>query len=96
MELEHVSYENRLAKRGKRAGVLTRFRTRTQRPPLPAIFLSNVRSQKNKHDELSYLMKTRRDFSDCSVYCFTETWLDPLTPDSAVLHSGYTLQRADR
>jgi hypothetical protein len=83
-------------KRGKRAGVLTRFRTRTQRPPLPTIFLSNVRSLKNKRDEHYYLMKTRRDFSDCSVYCFTDTWLYPLTPDSAVLHSGYTLHRADR
>ena len=41
-------------------------------------------------------MKTRRDFSDCSVYCFTETWFDPLTPDSAVLHSRYRLYRADR
>ena len=50
-------------KRGKRAGVLTRFRTRTQRPPLPAIFLSTVRSLKNKHDELSSLMKSRRDSS---------------------------------
>ena len=60
-------------KRGKRAGVLTWFTTRTQRTPLPAIFLSNVRSLKNKHDELSYLMKTRRDYSDCYVYCFTET-----------------------
>ena len=41
------------------------------------------------------LMKAMRDFSDCSVYCFIETWLDPLTPDSAVLHSGYTVHRAD-
>ena len=57
-------------KRGKRAGVLTRFRTRTQRPPLPAIFLSNDRSLKNKHDDLSYLMKTMRDFSDflCTLH----------------------------
>ena len=35
-------------RRGKRAGVLTRFRTRTQRPPLPAIFQSNVRSLKKQ------------------------------------------------
>ena len=30
------------------------------------------------------------------MLCFTETWLDPLTPDAAVTPPGHTLLRADR
>ena len=64
---------------GKRAAVLARFRTWTQRPPLPAIFLSNVRSLTYKHDELSYLIMMRRDFSDfCVLLHRNLAWpLDP-------------------
>ena len=57
---------------------------------------TNVKSLKNKRDELSYMMKTRRHSSESSVYCFTETWIDPFTRHSAVLHSGYTLRKDDR
>ena len=83
-------------KRGRRGGVLARFRKRTHHPPLPSVLLSNVRPLKNKFDEVVYLIQKRKDYSDCCVFCFTETRLDPLTPDSAVLPDDYTLHRADR
>ena len=88
---------HRQRKRGRRGGVLARFRRRANRPPLPSIILSNVRSIKNKTDELMYLIKTKREYSETSVFCFTETWVDPSIPDSAVRPpTGYTLHRADR
>ena len=65
-------------------------------PPLPSVLLSNVRSLRSQFDELVYLIQTRRDYSDCCVFCFTETWLDPLTPEPAALPDGYTVHRADR
>ena len=37
-------------------------------PPLPPIILSNVRSIKNKTDELMYLIKTKTEYSKTSVY----------------------------
>ena len=83
-------------KRGKRAGLLVRFRCRSNRPPLPAMFLSNVRSLDNKKDELFYLIKSQRDYRDCSVYCFTETWLKPDMPDAPLTPPGFTIFRADR
>ena len=83
-------------KRGRCGGVLVCFRKRTHCPPLPSILLSNVRALRNKFDELVYLIQTRRDYSDCCVFCFTETWFDPLTPDSVVLPHCYTKHRADR
>ena len=78
-------------RRGRRAGTLEKFRRRNVRPPLPCAFLSNVRSLKNKADELFFLIQSNRDFKDCCVFCFTETWLDPSIPDSAVQPPGYTL-----
>lgn len=71
------------------------FRTPAHHPPLPAMFLSNVCALKNKIDELVYLMKTRQNFMERSLYCFTETWLGPSIPNSAVEPPGYTLHRAD-
>ena len=47
------STHRRSRKWGRRAGVLTRFRRRNLRPPLPAIVLTNARSLKNKTDNSS-------------------------------------------
>ena len=55
-----------------------------------------MRSLKNKTDELFHLLSFKREFKDSSIWCFTETWLDPLTPDAAVTPPGHTLLRADR
>ena len=55
-------------KRGKRAGVLNRLRSRSFKPPLPSIFLSNVRSLNNKADELFFLTSQFRDYRDCSIF----------------------------
>ena len=71
-------------RRGRRAGALIKFRRHNLRPPLPCTFLSNVRSLKNNADELFFLIQSNGDFKDCSAFCFTETWLDPSIPDSAV------------
>ena len=69
---------------GRRAGALVKFRRRNLRPPFPCVFLPNVRSLKNKADELIFLIQSNRDLKDCSVFCFTETWHVPSIPDSAV------------
>ena len=83
-------------KRGKRSGVLVRFRQRAHRPPLPAIVLSNVHSLNNKTDELFHLVSSKREFRDASVLCLTETWLKPEKPDSIVTPKGFTIHRGDR
>lgn len=83
-------------RREKRAGSLVRLRRRGFRTPLPAIFLSNVRSLCNKLDELQLLVGKNRDFYSSSVLCFTEMWLCELIPDSALQLAGFQLYRADR
>ena len=83
-------------KRGKRAGALVRFRRRISRPPLPSIFLSNLRSINNKTDELFYLISNFRDYRDCSIFCFTETWLENDTPNSSMCPDGFVPHRLDR
>ena len=83
----------RVRKRGRRGGALLRLRRRNLRPPLPSTFLSNVRSLRNKTDEFLCNIQTKRD---CSIFCFTETWLDATIRDSAVQPPGLTIYRSDR
>ena len=73
-----------------------RLRQRSFRPPLPSLFLGNARSLPNKVDELTCNIQTRRDYRECSVFCFTETWLSSDIPDSAIQPPGFTVYRADR
>ena len=89
-------YKQRKRKRGKRGGVLVRYKKRTFRAPLPGILLSNVQSANNKRDEFLNALKYKQDFKDCAIVCFTETWLDESTPDVAICPEGYTVFRADR
>ena len=92
----HIDTKRKKRKRGRRGGVLVRFRKRTFKAPLPGIALSNARSLCNKKDELYFLIKSRRDFNDCSIICFSETWLDGKTPENALCPEGYTSYRGDR
>ena len=83
-------------KRGRRAGLLVRSRRRFKRAPLPTIIVSNVHRLHNKVDELFARIDSFKDYSNCSVYCFSETWLKPSQPDSLVQPPGFTIFRQDR
>ena len=80
----------------KRGGALCRFRSRSLRPALPAIVLANVRSLRNKADELFNMLSFNREFKDSSVRGFTKTWLDSTTPDEAVCPQSHSMFRVDR
>ena len=57
----------------------------------------NVRSLRNKIDELSALTKWNWAYRESSLICFTETWLqEGKDPDSAFAIDGFTLIRSDR
>jgi len=58
----------------------------------PSVLYFNARSLKNKIDELS----SRCRLQNPDIIAITETWLDPLVPDSFVCISGYNLARCDR
>ena len=82
-------------KRGKCGGTLVKLRQQNQTPQLPSNFFANVRSLRNKVDELSSLMFNRKDYRDCSLYCFTESWLDLYITESAINIPDFTTFRAD-
>ena len=92
------STKRRRRKRGRRGGLQFTLRRRGTRPPPPlrSIYSGNVRSFRKIMDEFESLFFTRRDFKDCYIFCFTETWHDPLIPDSAVPPPGFHLYRCDR
>lgn len=86
----------RRKRRGCRSGVKRRLKRRRFKPCVPAVISGNVRSLVNKMDELEALTRTRREYRECSIMCFCETWLHEQTPDSAVALPGFHTIRADR
>ncbi|KAK0144392.1 hypothetical protein N1851_017240 [Merluccius polli] len=49
-----------------------------------------------KTDELTTLASSECVYPECSLLCFTETWLNDNIPDCAIELAGFTLARADR
>ncbi|KAI3366225.1 hypothetical protein L3Q82_010061, partial [Scortum barcoo] len=47
--------------------------------------------QKLQMDELAALTRHQREYRECSLLLFTETWLTALTPDTAAELDGFTL-----
>ena len=86
----------RRKKRRNRAGILCRSLMRCCNPPLPSILLANVQSLDNKMDKLHARINFQRDIANCCVLAFTETWLDPMVPDSAVTLDVFSIYRQDR
>ncbi|XP_062394808.1 ribonuclease inhibitor-like isoform X2 [Sardina pilchardus] len=84
----------RQQKRGKRAGA--RAQLKANRPPIPTLFLANVRSLDNKMDLLRLRLSVSTEMKHCAVLCLTETWLNNNMPDSAFQIDGLQLFRADR
>ena len=81
---------------GCRAGVKRRAKKRRQGPAVPLIIMGNVRPLGKKTDEFTMLKKTQREYHECSVLCFTETWLHSHILDHSVAVPGFSTVRADR
>ncbi|KAJ8389955.1 hypothetical protein AAFF_G00112400 [Aldrovandia affinis] len=47
-------------------------------------------------DELTALARSQREFRECSIMCFTESWLHLDFPDHNVSIDGFQTVRADR
>uniref|UniRef100_A0A3B1JXG3 Reverse transcriptase domain-containing protein n=1 Tax=Astyanax mexicanus TaxID=7994 RepID=A0A3B1JXG3_ASTMX len=58
--------------------------------------MGNVNSLANKTDELAALVRNQRTYWECSLFCFTETWLTASIPDANVNIPGFVTVRADR
>ncbi|CAM4571266.1 unnamed protein product [Leuciscus chuanchicus] len=83
-------------KRGRWGGVRERLRRRTNKPPLPSIILSNVRSLTPKMDELCINQRSCFEYRESNLMVFSETWLHQGFPDSLLNLGGYSLVRTDR
>lgn len=88
--------KHRKGRRGRRSGVRVRMRRRGTRTPLPAITFGNIRSIRNKMDELCTNCKFIREYRDSAVIALTETWLQDRDADSTVTIDGFVLVRSDR
>lgn len=101
--LDHVPEEllrqrggNRPRKRGRRGGIKLRLRRRATRPPLPSILFGNVRSLRNKMEELRLNTKACNEYRESCLMIYTETWLQEDFPDSLVQVRGFSCVRMDR
>ena len=91
-----VPKELQRRRRGCRAGAKQRAKKRRHRPVVPAIVMGNLRFLGNKTDKLAALIKTQREYRECSVLCFRETWLHSHIPDHSVAVPGFNTVRVDR
>ncbi|KAI4904392.1 hypothetical protein NFI96_001727 [Prochilodus magdalenae] len=66
------------------------------KPRLPTLIMGNVRSLANKMDELAALAMSQKEYRQCSLMCFSETWLHQDIPDDNVSITGFQTVRADR
>ena len=80
-------------KKCRKGGVRRKNSRRGCRPILSTIVMGNVQSIAKKTDELSACLRLR-EFRNCSVMCFTETWLHSNIPDPVL--DGFSFVRADR
>ena len=83
-------------KRGRRGGVRRRCQRRGKRLPLPSIVLANVRSLQNKIDEIRACNSYCNAYKNCSMMCFTETWLHQDIEDYLIEIDSYLCIRSDR
>ena len=88
--------QRRHRRRGRKGGVRQRVKRRGQRPPLPILTLSNLRSVRNKIDEIRTGCKYFSEFRDSSILCFTETWLSNDIPNDIIDIDGFDILRLDR
>lgn len=84
-----------IRRRGRRGGIRQRLRWIGNRPPLPSMILSNVRTLKRKMDELRNASACY-EYRESSIMVFTETCLRPDVPDSLCEVEGFSLIRSDR
>ena len=66
-----------------------RLRKRKYNPPLPSILLANVRSLRNKIDELHVNTKYLTEYRDSCLLCFSETWLTDNISNNALQVDGF-------
>lgn len=91
-----IPEELRRRQRGCRAGVKLRMKKRRFKLCIPIIITVNVMSLVNKIDELESLVKTQRKYKECSMMCFTESWLHEQIPNSNMTIPGFHTVQADR
>lgn len=83
--------QNRIGKSTRKRGGKGGVREKLKRlagvglcPPLPSVILANVRSLRNKLDELQANCKLQWAYKEASLICITESWLDRSIPDTVL------------
>lgn len=76
----------RRRKQGKQGGVKIRLRKQI---PLPSVLQGNVQSLRNKLNELQGCVRFQKDFKNCGVLAFTETWFNKQDLDTDLYIDGF-------
>jgi len=82
--------------RGCGAGAKRRAEKGKYKPSVPAIIMGNVGSLGNKMDELGALIRNQREYWECSILCFTESWLHSHILDYSAAVSGFRTVQVHR
>ena len=83
--------QKKVTRRGKKkGGIKARLkREKFKQRPLPSIILANVRSLRNKMDELQANVNHMHEYRSASILAFTETWLNKNDEESTTHIDGF-------
>ncbi len=97
-----AGYRTRLGEpyRGCRAGAKLAAKRLVKKwrykPSVPSVIMGNVNSLPNKIDGLAAPVRYIKTYRECSLLCFSETWLTTSIPDANVELPGFSTVRSDR
>ena len=66
------------------------------KPCLPSVVMGNVRSLSAVSSSILLLTRSHTEYRECSLMCFTETWLHRDITDQNLSVDGFHTVRADR
>jgi hypothetical protein len=75
---------------------MRKARRRRFKPCIPSMVRGNVGSLVNKVDQLGALIRSQREYRECSLMCFTETWMQENIPDANTTMNGFMTVQADQ
>ena len=83
--------QKKVTRRGKKkGGIKARLkREKFKQRPLPSIILANVRSLRNKMDELQANVNHMHEYRSAFILAFTETWLNKNDEESTTHIDGF-------
>lgn len=94
--MEDAETDRRRGKRGDGVRQRRVLEKLNYKPCFPTLIMGNAGSLENKMEALTALAQSQREYRECSLTCFIETWLHQNIPNSNMSMEGFYTIWPDR